>query len=71
MECVLTGDCPYITYALQKLIDEAPWGIEKDKARKIQRDAIENLTCGETIGELVCCAKKETPSNDLLLFILK
>ena len=30
-----------------------------EEARKKQADAIEDLSCGETVGEMVCCAKED------------
>ena len=68
MECVPTGECPYITNTLQKVIDDAPWGIKKNEARRKQNDAIEKLSCGETIGKSVCCAMEERSGNDEFLF---
>ena len=37
----------------------APWQTKKNLIRKKQADAIEDLSCGETVGEMVCCAKED------------
>ena len=56
MECVLIDHCPYIVVT-QNLIYEEPSFSKRIKLWKKQEDEIEKLSCGEEIGEKVCCAK--------------